>query len=132
METNEQNSTTPIPGISINVKYNLIRELEKSEKNVKENNQLKEKALKRLREMKDCDRVISDDELLDLLEEYRDMSEESKFWFVETEYTDEEYMDEYLKLCEDVKRDYHKDGKIEFIYDPSVRNAISDRNCELR
>lgn len=132
MGTDVNGNTSSSVGITVSVKYNLVHELEKLEKVAEENKQLTERTLQKLREIKNSDRVISDQELTDLLEEYRELSNESKFWFVETEFTDEDYMEEYSKLCDDLRRDFHRDGKIEFLYDPSVRNAISDRNCELR
>ena len=132
METDGDGNTVPIPGISISVKYNLLHELEKDIKNV-ETNQLKMKTIQRLKEMRNTDRIISDEELTELLEDYSELSQEnSSLWFVETEYTEEDHMRAYSKLCDDVRKDYHNDGKIEFIYDPSVRNAITDRNAVLK
>lgn len=132
METDDNGNMVSKPGIIISVKYNLARELELFKKYSKSDNKAKDICVQKLKEMKNPDRIISDKELTDLLDDYSEMSNDSKFWFVETEYTEEDYMREYSRLCNDVRRDFHKDGKIEFIYDPSIRNAITDKNCELR
>lgn len=129
IENNNESHTTSTQGVTISIRYNVVHELCRTDKG---NQKITEKTMKKIKAIQESDTMISDEELTELLEEYSEMSQESKFWFVETEYTEEDYLNEYSRLCEDVKRDYHNDGKVEFIYDPSVRNAITDKNCELR
>lgn len=131
-------------GLYVDVVYDIFYVLEREKLKELRNTsnqkivERKYETVEKIKKLGKDSNIISDDELVDILEEYALYTQDNEYYYdndnwgyYNGKYTrrehDEAYEDLYKEISEHVR-----DGNIDFIYDPRNRHAISERLHELR